>query len=106
MSKAIYRLQSILTSIEDIEYIFNANDIKMTKAIEDKILKPAMRMHIVKIAEQFSKFTCKHNRFHSALGYKKSMHVYLEGVIVTTIKGDELIKKHTYKSSKKITYVT
>jgi len=51
MSKAIYRLQSILTSIEDIEYIFNANDIKMTKAIEDKILKPAMRMHIVKIAE-------------------------------------------------------
>ncbi|MFA5454347.1 MAG: HepT-like ribonuclease domain-containing protein [Sulfurimonas sp.] len=27
----------------------------MSQAIEDKILKPAIRMHIIKIAEQFNK---------------------------------------------------
>jgi hypothetical protein len=30
-------------------------EFKITQAIEDKILKPAIRMHIIKIAEQFSK---------------------------------------------------
>ena len=31
------------------------NDLKVTKAIEDKVIKPAIRMNIVRIAEQFSK---------------------------------------------------
>lgn len=30
-------------------------NFKTTKAIEDKIIKPALRMNIVRIAEQFSK---------------------------------------------------
>ncbi|MGE4420298.1 MAG: DUF86 domain-containing protein [Sulfurimonas sp.] len=30
-------------------------DIKITQAIEDKLIKPAIRMNIVRIAEQFSK---------------------------------------------------
>ena len=55
MSKSVYRLESILKSLNDIEFILHSNDIKLTKAIDDKIIKPAIRMHIVKIAEQFSK---------------------------------------------------
>jgi len=55
VSNAIYRLQKIHKSIEDIEFIVNEYDFKITHAIEDKIIKPAIRMHIVKIAEQFSK---------------------------------------------------
>jgi uncharacterized protein with HEPN domain len=33
----------------------NTHDIKVTHAIEDKLIKPAIRMNIVRIAEQFSK---------------------------------------------------
>ena len=55
MSSAINRLQKIHKSIEDIEFIVNEHDFKITHAIEDKIIKPAIRMHIVKISEQFSK---------------------------------------------------
>lgn len=55
MSSAINRLQKIYTSIEDIEFILNTNDIKITHAIEDKLIKPAVRMNIVRIAEQFAK---------------------------------------------------
>jgi len=29
--------------------------VKITEAIENKIVKPAIRMHLMKIAEQFSK---------------------------------------------------
>jgi uncharacterized protein with HEPN domain len=31
------------------------NDIKITRSIEEKLIKPAIRMNIVRIAEQFSK---------------------------------------------------
>lgn len=55
MSSALCRLQKIHDCIEDIEFIINANEIKITHAIEDKIIKPAIRMNIVRIAEQFSK---------------------------------------------------
>jgi len=55
MSKARFRLKSIIEAIEDIEFIVNNKDIKITKAIEDKLIKPAIRMNIIKIAEQFSK---------------------------------------------------
>ena len=43
MSDSLLRIENIIKSIEDIEYIQN------------KIIKPAIRMHLVKIAEQFSK---------------------------------------------------
>jgi len=55
MSDALTRIESIVNSIEDIEYILDDFDVKITKAIDNKIIKPAIRMHIVKIAEQFSK---------------------------------------------------
>lgn len=55
MSNATNRLNSMLDSINSIEFILNNSDIKITSAIEDKILKPAIRMHIIKIAEMFLK---------------------------------------------------
>jgi len=55
MSKAKYRLNKILKAIEDIDYILNEVDFKITKAIEDSILKPAIKMHIIRISEEFNK---------------------------------------------------
>ena len=55
MSKALSRLRKIKSTIEDIEFILQELDFKVTNAIEDKLVKPALRMHIVKVAEQFSK---------------------------------------------------
>ena len=55
MSKKVKRLISIKQSLEDIEFILSSKEFKVTKVIEDKILKPAVRMHIIKIAEQFNK---------------------------------------------------
>ena len=55
MSKAKEHLLSIQKSLNDIDFILNEVDFKITKAVEDKILKPAIRMHIIKIAEQFKK---------------------------------------------------
>ena len=36
-------------------FIINQHELKLTDAIEDKLVKPAIRMNIIKIAEQFSK---------------------------------------------------
>ena len=55
MSSAIDRLNKIYECIENIEFIINTSDLKITRAIEDKLIKPAIRMNIVRIAEQFSK---------------------------------------------------
>ncbi len=55
MSDSLLRIESIIKSIEDIEYILGDFDIKITDAIENRIIKPAIRMHLIKIAEQFSK---------------------------------------------------
>lgn len=55
MSKAINRLNKILEAIEDIDFIINNSDLKITQAINDKIIKPAIKMNIIRIAEQFSK---------------------------------------------------
>ena len=55
MSKAINRLNKILEAIEDINFIINDSNLKITQAINDKIIKPAIRMNIIRIAEQFSK---------------------------------------------------
>jgi len=62
MSSAFQRLQKILESIEDIEFILNEHDLKITTAIETKIIKPAIRMNIIRIAEQFAKLK-DDNRF-------------------------------------------
>ena len=55
MSEAINRLDKILECIENIEFIFDNTNIKVTQAIEDKLIKPAIRMNIIRIAEQFIK---------------------------------------------------
>jgi len=55
MSKVEKRLITIKEAIEDIEFILAQRDFKISKIIEDKILKPAIRMHIIRIAEQFQK---------------------------------------------------
>ncbi len=55
MSSGINKLDKIVESIENIEYILQNKEIKITIAIEDKLIKPAIRMNIVRIAEQFSK---------------------------------------------------
>jgi uncharacterized protein with HEPN domain len=55
MSKAIIRLDKILECIENINFIINNKNLKITQNIENKIIKPAIRMNIIKIAEQFAK---------------------------------------------------
>ena len=55
MSSAIDKLKTICKCIEDIEFIINNDDLKITRAIEDKLIKPAIRMNIVRVAEQFSR---------------------------------------------------
>ncbi|MCV6606689.1 MAG: DUF86 domain-containing protein [Campylobacterales bacterium] len=49
------RLESIIEKIEDIEYFIEQKNGKITVALEDRILRPAIRMQIVSIAEQFNK---------------------------------------------------
>jgi len=55
MSKGFDRLYKIVESIDNIDFILDEKDMKITKAIEDKIIKPAIRMNIIRISEQFSK---------------------------------------------------
>ena len=49
------KLEKILECIEDIDFILNHNDSEITQEIEDKILKPAINMNILRIAGQFKK---------------------------------------------------
>ena len=50
-----YRLESILQKIDDLEYFIQQKDGKIMSALEDRILKPAIRMQIISISEQFDK---------------------------------------------------
>jgi uncharacterized protein with HEPN domain len=50
-----HRLISILEKIEDIDYFIAQKNGKIMLALEDRILKPAVRMQIISIAEQFNK---------------------------------------------------
>ena len=49
------RLELIIEKIEDIEYFVSQKNNKIMLALEDRILKPAIRMQIISIAEQFNK---------------------------------------------------
>ena len=49
------RLKKIYECIENIEFIISDSNLKITQSIEDKIIKPAIRMNIVRIAEQFNR---------------------------------------------------
>jgi len=49
------RLDVILEKILDIEYFVEQKNGKIMLALEDRILKPAIRMQIISITEQFNK---------------------------------------------------
>ena len=49
------RLESILKKIDDIEFFVSQKNGKITSALQDRTLKPAIRMQIISIAEQFNK---------------------------------------------------
>jgi len=49
------RLESIVDKINDIEFFISQKNGKIMSALEDRILKPAIRMQIISIAEQFNK---------------------------------------------------
>lgn len=51
MSNPLQKLEKVLESIDNINFILNTNEIKLTQAIEDKLVKPAIRMNIVRISE-------------------------------------------------------
>ena len=49
------RLKSIINKIDDINYFLSQKNGKIIKALEDRVLRPAIRMQIISIAEQFNK---------------------------------------------------
>ena len=49
------RLELIIEKISDIEFFIAQKNNKIMSALEDRILKPAIRMQIISIAEQFNK---------------------------------------------------
>jgi len=49
------RLEKILLSIDDIDYFVKQKNGKIIPALEDRVLRPAIRMKIITIAEQFNK---------------------------------------------------
>ena len=49
------RLKSIVEKINDIEFFISQKNGKIMLALEDRTLKPAIRMQIISIAEQFNK---------------------------------------------------
>ncbi len=49
------RIKAVLNKIDDIEFFIAQKDGKIVQALEDRILKPAIRMQIITIAEQFNK---------------------------------------------------
>ena len=51
MSKVKFRLEKVLDIICDIEFIMDSNSLKITQAVENRILKPAIRMNLIRIAE-------------------------------------------------------
>ncbi len=55
MSNKIDRLDKILDCMDEIDFVVDNNKLKVTQAIENKVFKAAIRMNIVRIAEQFNK---------------------------------------------------
>jgi len=49
------RLALIIEKIDDIEFFIAQKNHKIMPALEDRTLKPAIRMQIISIAEQFNK---------------------------------------------------
>ena len=65
------RLNSILEIIADIEYFISMREGKIMFALQDRVLKPAIRMQIISIAEQFNKLK-EENEFELLSQIEKS----------------------------------
>ena len=55
--KKMIRLKNMLTKIDDIEYYIFQKNGKVIEALSDRILKPAIRMQIIALSEDFTKLT-------------------------------------------------
>ncbi len=51
------RLDKMLGKIEDIEYFIAQKDGKIAEALHDRVLKPAIRMQLVSLSEDFTRLT-------------------------------------------------
>ncbi len=57
------RLEKMLKKIEDIEYFIAQKDGKIIEALHDRILKPAIRMQLITLSEDFTRLT-QEGAFH------------------------------------------
>ena len=51
------RLRSMLRKVEDIEYFIASMDGQIVKALSDRTLKPAIRMQLIALSEDFTRLT-------------------------------------------------
>jgi len=51
------RIQKMLGRIEDIEYFLSQKEGKIVSALNDRILKPAIRMQLIALSEDFTRLT-------------------------------------------------
>ena len=49
------RLERMLERIDDIEYFISLKKGKVVAALNDRVLRPAIRMQLVSLAEDFNK---------------------------------------------------
>ena len=91
------KLENILECIEDIDFILNHNDFEITQIIKDKILKPAINMNIIRIAEQFKKLKDDYE-IEILKNFKnedlKSMSDILSNYDLDDISVENIIKNH------------
>jgi len=51
------RLEKMFQRIEDIEYFIAQKNGKITEALHDRVLKPAIRMQLIALSEDFTRLT-------------------------------------------------
>jgi len=51
------RLDNMSKRIEDIEYFIAQKNGKITEALHDRVLKPAIRMQLIALSEDFTRLT-------------------------------------------------
>jgi len=51
------RLESMLRKIDDIEFFISGKNGKISDALSDRTLKPAIRMQLIALSEDFTRLT-------------------------------------------------